>query len=165
MVAEPRPPRACHCAADVQPLVGRGLRGADGLADAIHEDFRPSARQAAQARRLQPLQDRADRQPRGGGDVDDLRRAETVDVQPRKAALDVAEQLLVPRQVQRGVHAALQEDLVAAQGDGLFDLAEQFLAAEDVAAGLARRSRKGAEAAAAEADVGVVDVAIDVVGP
>ena len=63
--------------------------------------------------------------------MDDFRRAEAVDVDLRESPLDVAEQLLVPGQVQFGVQAALQQDLVAAQGDRLLDLAEQFVAADD----------------------------------
>ena len=104
------------------------------------------------------------RQLRTRRNVDDFRRAEAVDVDLRESPLDVAEQLARTRPGQLGVQAALEQDLVAAQGDGLFDLAEQFFAAEDVALRIAGRAGKRAEAAAADADVGVVDVAIDVVG-
>ena len=64
-------------------------------------------------------------------------------------SLDVAEQLLVPLDLQLGVHAALQEDLVAAQGDRLFDLPVQLVGLDDVAVGVARPARERAEAAAA----------------
>ena len=74
------------------------------------------------------------------------------------------EQFFVPVERQLRVHAALQQDLVAAQGDRLLDLAVQLFARDDVALGIARPSREGAEAAAAGADVRVVDVAVDVVG-
>ena len=127
-----RPTRAS--AADVQPSVGRGLAGADRAADAIDENFRPAAGQAPQAGRLQPLQHRrATRQPGHVGHVDDFRRAEAVDVDLRKTPLDVAEQLLVPGQVNSGCRPPCKQDLVAAQGDRLFDLAEQLVAADDVA--------------------------------
>ena len=47
-----------------------------------------------------------------------------------KSPLDVAEQFLVPLDLQIGVHSALQQDLVAAQGDGLLDLPVQLVAAK-----------------------------------
>ena len=92
-------------AADLQPAVGRALAGADLPADAIDEDFRPAAGQRSQPGVLQPLQHLAHRQPGERGDMVDLRRAETVNVDLRKAPLDVAEQLLVPLDFQLGVHA------------------------------------------------------------
>ena len=70
----------------------------------------------------------------------------------------------VPLELQLRVQAALQEDLVAAQRDRLLDLPEQLLALDDVAFRVARLAGERAEAAAARADVRVVDVAVDVVG-
>ena len=129
-MAEPRPPRACHCAADFQPAVGRGFARADLPPDAIDEDFGPAAGQRAQARLLQPFEHVAHRQPGERGDVVDLRRAEAVDVDLRETPLDVAEQFLVPLDLQIGVHSALQQNLVAAQGDGLLDLPVQLVRAK-----------------------------------
>ena len=60
--------------------------------------------------------------------------------------------------------AALHQDLVAAQGDRLLDLLVQLLARQDVGVGVARLAVEGAEVADRGADVGVVDVAVDVVG-
>ena len=50
----------------------------------------------------------------------------------RKPPLDVAEQRFVPLDLQLRVHAALQQNLVAAQGDGLLDLPVQLLGSNDV---------------------------------
>ena len=60
--------------------------------------------------------------------------------------------------------AALQEDLVAAQGDRLLDLLVELLARQDVGVGVAGLAVERAEVADGGADVGVVDVAVDVVG-
>ena len=48
-------------------------------------------------------------------------------------AFDRAEQILVPLDRQIGIVAALQQQLVAADGDRLVDLAEDLLEAEHVA--------------------------------
>ena len=77
--------------------------------------------------------------------------------------LDVAEQLLVPLQSQMRMQSALHEDLVAAQRHGLADLLEQDVAVEHVGVGVVHLSIEGAEIADGGADVGVVDVAVDVV--
>ena len=62
------------------------------------------------------------------------------------------------------MHAALHERLIAAQGDGLLDLLVELLARQDVGVGVAALAVEGAEVADGGADVGVVDVAVDVVG-
>jgi hypothetical protein len=75
--------------------------------------------------------------------------------------LDGPEQFLVPLNRRIGIVAALQEQLVAADGDRLVDLAEDLLEAEDVAFVGADVAVERAEVALRHADVGVVHVAID----
>ena len=60
--------------------------------------------------------------------------------------------------------AALQQQLPAAERDRLVDLAEDLVEAEDVAFGRSDRPVERAEVAARNADVRVVDVAVDDVG-
>ena len=60
--------------------------------------------------------------------------------------------------------APLKQDLVAAQGHGLADFLEQDVAVEHIGFGVVDRAIEGAEIADRRADVGVVDVAVDVVG-
>jgi hypothetical protein len=62
------------------------------------------------------------------------------------------------------VHAALQQYLVAAELDRFADLLYEFGPIDDVSLGVARLAREGTETTAACAYVGVVDVAVDVVG-
>ena len=71
-------------------------------------------------------------------EVPDFRRAEGVQVHLRIACLQVAQQLLVPLQLQRRVIAALHQDLVAAEGDRLLDLLVQLFARQHVGVGVAR---------------------------
>ena len=62
------------------------------------------------------------------------------------------------------MQAPLHQDLIAAQVDGLLDLLQQHVAIEHVAFVVLRLAVEGAEIADGRADVGVVDVAVDVVG-
>ena len=97
-------------------------------------------------------------------DVADLLGRQAVD-REREARLHPAEQILVPADRQLRVEAALQQDLHAAQVDGLLELLRELLARQHVALGLVGgRPVEVAELAAGHADVRVVDVAIDDVG-
>ena len=62
------------------------------------------------------------------------------------------------------MQAPLHQNLVAADRDRLFDLLQQHLARQDVHLVVLRRPVKRAEVADGRAGVGVVDVAVDVVG-
>ena len=88
-----------------------------------------------------------------------------MDVDGGEVAFDVAEDVKIPVEREFGVQTPLHQDLVAAEGDGLADLVEQHRAVEDVRLGVADLAIKGAKVADRRTDVGVVDVAIDVVGP
>jgi hypothetical protein len=98
-------------------------------------------------------------------EVVDLGGREAVDVDLREAGLDVPEKFLVPLERERGMEATLEEDLISADGDHLRDLVHQHFPVEDIALGMLRRPVESAEITHRRADVGVVDVAVDVVGP
>ena len=151
-------------AAHFEPLVGERLALRQFLADAIDEDLAAAAGQAAEAGVLQAPQHLSSGsllilwkcQISGG-----LKACRfTFGI----AGLQVAEQFLVPFELERRVHAALHQDLVAAEGDRLLDLLVELLARQDVGVGVARLAVERAEVADRGADVGVVDVAVDVVG-
>ena len=90
--------------------------------------------------------------------------AKTVDIDVGESGFDIPEKLFVPLEFEVGVQATLHEDLVAAEIDCFLDLLEQFLSIQDVAFVAFRGSVKRAEVADGGADVGVVDIPIDVVG-
>ena len=157
--AKAGPVRVPH---DVEPLVGGGLAVAvQQRAHAIDENFRAAARHAVEARGNQPIEHLRHRQLRQTRQVDDFGRRQRMQLERRVALLDRAEQILVPRERQVGIVAALQQQLDAADRDGLVDLAEQFVESEDVAFRRSDRTIERAEVALRDADVRVVDVAID----
>ena len=62
------------------------------------------------------------------------------------------------------MEAALEQDLGAAQLLGLADLAQQFVPGEHRASTVFGRLEKGAELTGRDADIGVVDVAVNDIG-
>jgi hypothetical protein len=71
--------------------------------------------------------------------------------------------LLVPLEVQVGMEAPLEQDLVPAQVHCLADLLNQDLSIEDVSIGVANSPEESTEVADGCADVRVVDISVDVV--
>ncbi len=80
------------------------------------------------------------------------------------AGPDAADELFIIVRPQLGVEAALEEDAAAAVVLEFLELGGQLVPAQDVAAFGPGRPVKGAEAAAGDANVGVIDVAVDHVG-
>src|SRR5260370_37509317 len=66
--------------------------------------------------------------------------------------------------LQNGMQTALKKNAVAAEFEHLFDFFENFLEAEDVAVFGADGAGEGAEETLLGAEIGVVHVAIDLVG-
>jgi hypothetical protein len=93
-----------------------------------------------------------------------LWRRQRVQLEVRVACLHGTKQVLVPPDRQIGVVPALQQELTAADADGLVNLAEDLVEPQHVPVGRADRPVERAEVAARHADVGVVDVAVDDVG-
>ena len=153
-------------AADLQP-VGRP-RPCSGLTSRRTRSTRISAPppgRLPKPGRLQPHEHLADRQPgelamwsiSGGLNPWTLTCG--------KLGLDVAEQLLVPLERQLRVHAALQAGSGRRPGrSSRRSSRSSVVAVDDVGVRVAEPARERAEAAAARADVRVVDVAVDVVG-
>jgi hypothetical protein len=87
-----------------------------------------------------------------------------VDIDVGESGFDIPEELFVPLEFEVGVQSTLHEDLISAEFDGFLDLLEQFLSIQHVAFVTFRGSVKSAKVANRSANVGVVDIPIDVVG-
>src|SRR5712672_70830 len=81
-----------------------------------------------------------------------------------KFLFDGTKKIFVVIDLQVGMQAALKKNAVAAEFEHLFDLLENFLEAENVAVLGADGSVERAEGTVFGAEIGVVDVAIDLVG-
>lgn len=93
-----------------------------------------------------------------------LGRGKGVDMQAGPVFAQPAQQIFIPFQRKIRMMAALQQDLRTAQAQGFLNLGGQLLAADQIAVLVARWSEKGAEAAAADADVGIIDVPVSHIG-
>ena len=162
IVAVDRPPSSCQTRLTFSQSSVITLPRVIADANAIDQDLGPAAGQAAQPRRLEPLEHLSQRQLRHLREMVDLRRTEPVHVDPREVALDVVEQLFIPLELQMRMQPALHQDLVAAQRDRLADLLEQDVAVEHIRLGVVDLAVKRAEVADGRADVGVIDVPVDV---
>src|SRR5687767_13598970 len=96
--------------------------------------------------------------------MNDLGRRKRMELELRISHLDRTEQVLIPLQRQVRVVSTLQQKLYTANGDCFVDLAEDLVESEDVAICVTDRTVEGAEVTASDADVRVIDVAVDYVG-
>src|SRR6187551_1702500 len=87
-----------------------------------------------------------------------------MELELRVARLHTAEQILVPLEREIRIVTSLQQQLSATKFDRLVDLPVDLLEAEDVTFRRTYWTIERAEVAAGDADVRVVDVAIDDVG-
>ena len=147
----------------LEPAVGPGLFLRHAVADLLHQDLAAAAGNRVEASRDQLADHRFERHPEPPGEEVDLGRRETVNVD-RVVPLDVAQQIQVPRERDVGVVAALDQNLHTAQRAQLVDLPADLLEGEHVALGVLGAAVERAELAVGDADVGVVDVAVDDVG-
>ena len=90
--------------------------------------------------------------------------AEAVNIDLREMRLDVAEQVLVPFERNLGVKPPLHQDLIAADLDGFLDLLEQHVSIQHIRLGVTDLAVERAKVADGGANVGVIDVSIDVEG-
>ena len=148
-----------------EPFIGGGLAVAvEQLPDAIDEDLSAASGNAVEPGVDQAADHLGHRQAGQPGDVDHLGWRERVQAELGISSLDGAEQVLVPGEGNIGIVSALKQQLVAADGNRLVDLPEDLIEGEDVALAGADRTVERAEVAPRDADVRVVDVAIDDVG-
>ena len=129
---------------DIEPIVGHDFATRNFAANTIDQDFSAAARQAPQASLLESFEHLPQRKMVELGEVIYLGRAEAMNVDLWKACLDVRQQLFIPLELKFGMQAALHQDLIAPQGDGLFDFFEQFSAGQHVAfVALGRTIKRG----------------------
>ena len=145
-----------------EPRRHRGLGGRDRAPHVGVEDFGSGARQRIQSGGHEPAQRFERRQTADAGDVGHFGRTERMKPDPGEHPFQVAEQLFVEVDAELRMQPALQQQLVAAQRKRLRDLFAVLLARGDEGAlrivGLAVEI---AELAARDADVGDIDVAVD----
>src|SRR5688572_11226179 len=94
---------------DAEPVVAGALAQADAFADARGEDLAAAAGDGGEAGGLESADDLAHVRVEEALELDELGRAERVDVDRGEILADVAEQALVPLDRQAVVHPALHQ--------------------------------------------------------
>lgn len=155
------PMRGVHHA---HPLRGVRLQRCDAVAHAVHEDFPAATGHGAKPSGDEVFQDLLDGFVEELGEGDHLAGAKTVDVEAGELVANVREQIKIPLLRELGVVAALHEDLVTAQRDGLLNLPVHLVMRDDVGVGILLSAVERAELTIDVADVRVVDVAVHDVG-
>ena len=148
-------------AMDIEVFFGGFLAAGDGGADFLAEDLRAAAGEGIEAGFLQGAQRVGDGFLRQPGQVQDLDGREALQLQPRVQRAQRLEHVGVVAERQGGVQPADDVQLGDAQAQRLAGLGDDFLDAKLEAVGVALLAGEGAELAAQDAVVRVVDVAVD----
>jgi hypothetical protein len=147
---------------DFQPLVAGDLVIADDAADAFAEDFSSAARQRPKAGFLQANQDLARTDLAALRKITDLHHGEGLQMHARVALFQAAQHLAVPIEGELGMEAADDVELGNGFGVTVARLLPNLFERHGVRVGIANAFAEGAELATGDADVGGVDVAVDV---
>jgi hypothetical protein len=89
--------------------------------------------------------------------------AEAVNVDGWKVASYVSQQFLIPLQLEAWMQSTLHQDLIPTQRHSLADFGQKLFAWQDIPLGTLGRAVERAEVTNGGANIGVIDVPIDVV--
>ena len=146
----------------LQPARAADLLRADLLAHRRREDLGAAAGHGAEPGGLELGDDLFDALPGESGEVIDLHRGEGLDVQLRLVGADRSQHLQVEVEGEIGMEAADHVDLGRPGRRRLGALLQDVVERQGVAPLVLHPLGKGAEGTAVDAEVGVVDVAVDV---
>ena len=96
--------------------------------------------------------------------MDELAGAESMNVDLRKLAFDVREQVEIPLERQFGMMPALHQNLRAAESNSFLDFSVDLVVSNHVGIVVTFHAVEGAKFAINVTDVGVIDVPVDDVG-
>ena len=145
---------------DLEPAIGSCFLGGDDVAHALNEDLSAPARNRIEARAAKLANDLDRIHTEQLREEIDLARTEAVDVD-RMIALDVLHQIQVPLERDIGVVPALNQDLDSAKCLELVDLGPDLLEGQRVTLAMFRPTGERAKPAIGNADIGVINVAVD----
>ena len=150
-------------ARDFEPLAAGNFVVADDFAHARIENFGTAAGKRIDSRFFQRDEDFADGTLRDSREIADLDHGECLQVHGGAALLEAAHEVEKIFEGQIGMQAADHVKFGGAGFDALLGALPDFLEREGVSAGSVGIAAEGAEFAVGDANVGGIDVAIDVV--
>ena len=155
-------PQLVRDARGLDPLVAVDLVVADDAADALVEDLRAAAGQRIHAGVAQAFQRLANRDFGAPRQVRDLHHRERLQVHLREALLQPAEHLAEPVERQLGMQAADDVEFGDRFAPALAGAMPDLFERHRVRLGIAHPLAEGAQPATRHANVGRIDVAVDV---
>ncbi len=145
------------------PIVAGALQARDFRADFIVENFRAAAGNGLQAGVHQPLNRFADAEFADFRDAQNFWRGKAMQMHLWVAGFQGAQQIFVVADLQVGMQPALEQNPSAAEIQHFVNFLVDVLEGKDVAVLGAERAVERAEGAIFGAEIGVVDVAVDLV--
>src|SRR6266545_7188297 len=110
---------------DFEPIVAHGFERRNALAHAVHQDFPAAARDGTEPGFFEVTDDLLQRLVEHFAEMYELARAETMNVDMRKFAFDVMQQVEIPLLAELRMMSALHQDLRPAERNGLLDFPVQ----------------------------------------
>src|SRR5882672_4598492 len=147
-----------------QPIFGQAFKTSNLVANFVVENFCAAARDGIESRIAQSGNGVAHVEGAVFGDGENFRRGIAMQMNPWKALLDAAEQLLVPFDFEIGMESTLHQHARAAEFYRLLNLVVDGFEIENVAflgAWSFQRTIESAEGAVLCAEIGVINVAVD----
>ena len=149
---------------DLNPLVDADASGGNAVAQFLIQHFRRSSRQAANPGRLQFPQILRDGAAGAEGAVKHFLRRKAVNVHFRQFRFEGRAEFYVKIALHLRRQAGLDANLGSPVVPGFLGPAHDFIERQEVALLLAKVPAESAKAAALNADIGKVDVAVDHIG-
>src|SRR5215471_21684910 len=146
----------------IDPFAPVDLVVADDPADTLVEDLGATAGKGIHARVAKTLQSLADGDLRAPGEVRDLHHGERLQMDLGKALLEPAQHFAIPVERQLGMQPAYDVELGYRLRPTFSRLVPDLFQRHGVRLGIAHAFAEGAKAAACHANVGRVDVAVDI---
>lgn len=147
---------------DLKPFLGCCFSAAEFLAESGVEDFCASAGKGSQARIFEAPQNDLHRVTGNLREIAYLDGRKGLQVEGGETLAALADNVLIVFEGLTGVKAADDVQLGNAQGEGFFGGTEGILDAHEIGFRVVLLTTESAEAAAGDADVGQVDMAVDV---
>lgn len=146
---------------DIQPFFCATFAFGDQPADAVIEDFCAGAGEGVEAGGFQFPQDVIMAHFFEMTDMCHFRRSKGMEFQSWKLLFQLAEQSGVIGETQIGVVAALEEELLTAEAEGLFDFDPVFVHGGDIGLLVTGSSVEVAKLTIGYADIGRIGIAVD----
>ena len=144
-----------------KPIIPRAFPKSNAASNPRRKNLSPTARNRRQSGGFESPDDLPHIHLKKPLELHKLRRAERMNMHRREIRLDVSQQVFIPLDRQRIVHAALHQNLRPADGDQFRNFLTDLGVVERIAVRIFMVTAERAEGAMSRADIRVINVSID----